>query len=70
MDETSNAIRGAQAGCGPADVFDGLQQGQVQYITLCMTATDGMCHRRQIGQQANRACVVAAAERHQRAARR
>jgi hypothetical protein len=58
------ASDGAQPGCGSADVFDGLQQREVQYIALGVAAADAMCQRRQAGQQANRAWVVAASERH------
>jgi hypothetical protein len=46
------------------------QQREVQYIALCVGASDAMGLRRQAGQQAYRAGVFAAAERDQRGARR
>ena len=53
---------------GPANAFDSLHQCQVQYVALCVTATESVCQRREARQQRRRKLVVAAAKGDQRAA--
>lgn len=63
------ASHDAEPGCGSTDVLDGLQQREMQNITLGVTATDAMRQRRKARQQANRGYVIAAGECDQSAAR-